>query len=180
MKANFGAPLALVCLDLQRARIADPKARRDSEAALAACRRVLAQARARRWPVLHVHRRELTADGGRPIQGLEPLPCEPVFIRPGPSAFSNIAFRDAAQAMGGPFALVGFSLAEGVLATAFAAVDRGLQVEVICDAVVAGAEPDLKRVLRTPLASLAPLARALKSSELFQEDAATLVAANAP
>lgn len=180
MNGNFGAAMALVCLDLQRAQIVDPQARRDSEPALAACRRVLAQARVRRWPVLHVHRRELSPDGGRPIPGLEPLPCEPVFIRPGPSAFSNIAFRDAAQAMGGPFALIGFSLAEGVLATVFAAVDRGLQVEMVCDAVVVGAEPDLQRVMRTPLASLAPLARALKSSELFQEDAATLVAANAP
>ncbi len=73
-------PMALVCLDLQRARLQG--ARHDHM--LAACRDVLEEARRRRWPVLHVHRREFSPEAGRPILGLEPLPTEPIFMRPGP------------------------------------------------------------------------------------------------
>jgi hypothetical protein len=45
-------------------------------------------------------------------------------------------------------------------------------VEVVRDAVATAA--------RDPLAGLAPLTRIIDSTELFREDAATLVAANAP
>lgn len=164
------ARVVLVCLDLQRGKMADAPA--DAERTVSACREVLTQARARRWPVLHVHRREASPERARPIMGLEPLPTEPIFYRTGPSAFSQRAFRQAAHALGGPLALIGFSMSDSVLATAFAAADRGLAVEVIVDAIAPGA--------RDPLGALAPLAHTLSSTELFREDAATLVAANAP
>jgi len=68
---------ALVCLDLQRSREGEA-----TPAVLETCRRSLAAARRRRWPVLHVHDRAL-ADA-RPIPGLEPRPNEAVFLRQGP------------------------------------------------------------------------------------------------
>lgn len=163
--------MVLVCLDLQRIRLLDGAAP-EGERTARACRAVLDQARARRWPVLHVHRREASPERGRPIAGLEPLPSEPVFYRPGPSAFSHRVFRQSVQALGGPLALIGFSLTDTVLATAFAAADRDLQIEVVRDAVAGGG--------REPLANLAPLARVIDSTELFQEEVAAFAAANTP
>ncbi|WP_312166686.1 isochorismatase family protein [Phenylobacterium sp.] len=173
-------PAALVCLDLQRARLlgSPPGLGRVT----ATCRRVLDQARARGWPVLHVHRREATPEGARPIPGLEPLPSEPVFLRPGPSAFSHPAFARQAMGLGGPLALVGFSLADSVLATAFAAADRKLPVEVLADAVAADARDDraLRQALGVPLAALSPLCRLISADDLLREEAAAFAAANAP
>ena len=113
---NSPPPAALVCLDLQRARVSGAPAA--AAQVTGACRRVLEQARARAWPVLHVHRREATAEGARPIVGLEPLPTEPIYLRRGPSAFSHPAFARRAQGLGGPLALIGFSMTDAVLATA--------------------------------------------------------------
>lgn len=173
-------PAALVCLDLQRARLAGSPAA--AAWVTAACRRVLDQARARAWPVLHVHRREATSEGARPIAGLEPLPSEPVFLRPGPSAFSHPAFARRAKSLGGPLALIGFSMADSVLATAFAAADLQLPVDVLSDAVATGdvEDPGLRRALSTPLASLFPHCRLLVADDLLQEEAAAYAAANAP
>lgn len=165
------ARVALVCLDLQRGRLADAPSRETAERTVLACRRVLTQARARGWPVLHVHRREASPEGARPIAGLEPLPLEPIFYCSGPSAFSHRGFRQAARALGGPLALIGFSMGDSVLATAFAAADRDIPVEVVADAVAPG---------RDPMRALAPLARIIDSIELLREDAATPVAANTP
>lgn len=178
MKFVSSPPVGVVCLDLQRARLESG----GNERMLGACRRVLEEARRRRWPVLHVHRREFSPEGGRPIQGLEPLPTEPIFIRPGPSAFSHRAFAQAALALGGPLALIGFSMADSVLATAFAAADRDVSIDVIGDAVALGPtdDPAAGRALFTPIATLAPLGRVLDSTELFREDAAAPLAANAP
>jgi hypothetical protein len=168
--------VGLICLDLQRARLSEA-----DERMLSACHQVLSEARRRRWPVLHVHRREGLPEAGRPIPGLEPLPTEPVFVRPGPSAFSHRAFAQAALALGGPLALIGFSMADSVLATAFAAADRELAIEVVRDAVATGAgDPASASALFTPIAALAPLGRMLDSKDLFREDAAALLAANAP
>lgn len=179
MRPSTSGPAALICLDLQRARL---DGRDSQERMLSACRDVLENARRRRWPVLHVHRREALPEAGRPIPGLEPLPTEPVFVRPGPSAFSHRAFAQAALALGGPLALMGFSMADSVLATAFAAVDRDLAIDVIRDAVATGlaGDPALRHALFAPLAALAPHARTLESKDLFREDAAALIAANAP
>ncbi|WP_374659472.1 isochorismatase family protein [Phenylobacterium sp.] len=165
-------PAALVCLDLQRGRLADAA----GDGAVAACQFVLAQARARRWPVLHVHRREASPETARPILGLEPLASEPVYVRSGPSAFSNQAFAQTAQALGGPLALVGFSLRDTVLATAIAAADRNLPVEILVDAVAA----DAGDRLAPTYASLAPHCRLIDSDDLLQEEAALVEAANTP
>ena len=165
---------ALVCLDLQRERLATENA----AATVAACRAVLDQARRRRWPVLHIHARGGGGSSHLPIPGLEPLPSEAVFIRQGPSAFTNHTFSQTAQILGGPLALIGFRLADTVLATAFAAADRNLAVEVIDDAV--GGDPANRSVLLKPLAALAPRARVITSREFFHQDATRFAAANMP
>jgi hypothetical protein len=166
---------ALVCLDLQRSREHEA-----TSAVLDACRRGLAQARRRRWPVMHVHDRAL-ADP-RPIAGLEPRPSEAVFLRQGPSAFSNANFARAALALGGPLALIGFSLEDTVLATAFACADRRLAVDVCLDAIAAGDhDPQaVARVLLAPLRALAPNVRLVEMSNLLLEEAGHFAAANLP
>lgn len=175
--SHFASPrAALVCLDLQRNR-------QSSEAqgpVASQCRRVLAEARRRRWPVLHVHAR--TQADARPIAGLEPRPNEPVFLRQGPSAFSNANFTRAALALGGPLALIGFALEDTVLATAFAAADRDIAVDVILDAVFTGThEPEaVDRVLLAPLHALAPRARLVTSDDLLVADTGRFAAANLP
>jgi len=177
-----GAPSVLVCLDLQRGRLANAISSESLARSVSACRQVLEQARRRRWPVLHVHRREASAEASRPIPGLEPLPSEPIYLRLGPSAFSHRGFSQTAQAYGGPLALIGFSLCDSVLATAFAAVDRKLSVEVVRDAVAVNARDELalRQAMAAPIASLSPLARIIDSRELFAEEAGAYAAANAP
>jgi nicotinamidase-related amidase len=167
------ARAALVCLDLQRGRLAE----KANAPVLAQCRRVLAEARRRRWPVIHVHSRALI--DGRPIPGLEPRPSEPVFLRQGPSAFSNANFSRAALALGGPLALVGFALEDTVLATAFAAADRDIAVDIILDAVGATGH-DARGALLAPLRALSPRARLVESSDLLIADAERFAAANLP
>ena len=147
---------------------------------LEACRLGLAAARRRRWPVLHVHDRAL--GDARPIEGLEPRPDEPVFQRRGPSAFSNPNFARAAVALGGPIALIGFTLEDTVLATTFACADRGLDVEVCLDAIAAGDHGPhaVSRVLLAPLRALAPRVRLVELDRLLTEDAGRFAAANLP
>lgn len=168
------ARAALVCLDLQRGRLAQ----KAHAPVLAECRRVLAEARRRRWPVLHVHSRALV--DGRPIPGLEPRPSEPVFLRQGPSAFSNPNFSRAALALGGPLALVGFALEDTVLATAFAAADRDIAVDIILDAVGVATRHDARGALLAPLRALAPRARLVDSRDLLVADDELFAAANLP
>lgn len=115
---------------------------------------------------------------GRPIPGLEPLPSEAVFVRQGPSAFTNRTFSQTARILGGPLVLIGFSMADTVLATAFAAADRDLAVDVIDDAV--GGDPANRKILLKPLAALAPRTRVMTFRELFFEDALRFAAANMP
>lgn len=174
---HFASPrAALVCLDLQRHRLSGD----GNGPVLSQCRRVLAEARRRRWPVLHVHSRTL-ADP-RPIQGLEPRPTEAVFLRQGPSAFSNANFTRAALALGGPLALIGFALEDTVLATAFAAADRDIAVDVVLDAVSSGShDPQaVDRVLLAPLRALAPRTRLVTSGDVLVADADRFAAANLP
>ena len=162
---------ALICLDLQRERLVAEGA----TITVAACQRVLDQARWRRWPVLHVHRPAAPLTGGLPIPGLEPLPSEAVFLRQGPSAFTNRTFSQTVQVLGGPLVLIGFSLSDTVLATAFAAADRALEVDIIPDAV--GGDP---AILLKPLTALTPWARVKSFRDLFFEDASRFAAANMP
>lgn len=175
-------PAALVCLDLQRARLSSSLGPSGATQITVTCRRVLEQARVRGWPVLHVHRREATPEGARPIPGLEPLASEPIYLRPGPSAFSHKAFARQVIGLGGPLALIGFSMVDSVLATAFAAADLKLPVEVLSDAVATASGDDdaLRQALDIPLAALSPLCRLIQADDLLQEEAAAFAAANAP
>jgi hypothetical protein len=95
---------------------------------------------------------------------------------------SHPAFARHVQGLGGPLALIGFSMSDAVLATAFAAADLRLSVEVLNDAVATGErdDPDLRRALSTPLSSLFPLCRLVEADDLLQEEAAAFAAANAP
>jgi len=176
---NLPPPAALVCLDLQRGRAAGLPA---AAATAGACRKVIDAARLRSWPILHVHRRESDPGAGRPILGLEPLPSEPVYVRPGASAFSHQGFAHAAQGLGGPLALIGFSLCDSVLATTFAALDRRLPVEILIDAVFASPEDEavLRQALAAALTGRPPPCRLIGSADLFAEEAADIVAANTP
>ena len=85
-------------------------------------------------------------------------------------------------ALGGPLALIGFSLCDSVLATAFAAADRKVAVEILQDAVAINAKDErLQRMAMSgPIMSLSPLCRMIASEELFQEGVSALAAANAP
>lgn len=168
---------ALICLDLQRYRNGlGLEADR-----LDACRKLLEAARARRWPVLHVHHRPAAGDP-RPLPGLEPRANEPVFLRRGPSAFSSPAFAEAAQRLGGPLALVGFSLRDTALATALAAADRGLPVEAPLDCLCTGGpdDPGARRALVGALEAAGPGVRVTDLKDLLQPEAGRLAAANAP
>jgi len=145
---------------------------------LEACLLTLTQARSLRWPVLHVHSRASTGAAGRSISGLEPLPSEAVYVRNGPSPFSNRNFTQAVQALGGPLALIGFGLNDTVLATAFGAADRDLACQVVSDAI---ANPDRDRLgPHHPLRGLGPQVSLVTSSELFQQGARRFAAANMP
>lgn len=178
--SSFTSPRAgIVCLDLQRNRQAGEGAAPGLEPTLDMCRRVLGEARRRRWPVLHVHSRHAAPVDERPISGLEPRPSEPVFVRQGPSAFSSPGFARAAAALGGPLALIGFSLHDTVLATAFAAADRHLDVDVLSNAVWGGSEP-VDDALLAPLRALAPQARVVEVADLFRDDQGAFAAANLP
>jgi len=78
--------------------------------------------------------------------------------------------------------LIGFSLEDTVLATAFACADRGLAAEVCLDAIAAGDhEPQaVARVLLAPLRALAPNVRLTQMDSLLIEDAGRYAAANLP
>ncbi len=175
-------PAAVVCLDLQRARMSGAISPVSATRTAEACRQVLKRARRARWPILHIHRREPDVDEARPIQGLEPLASEPIYVRSGPSAFSHPTFAQAALALGGPLALIGFSLCDSVLATAFAGVERKLPIEILQDAVAINAHDERAQrlAMNAPIMSLSPLCRMITSDELFQEDVTARAAANTP
>ena len=167
---------ALVCLDLQRGRQVGSDIA--ASGALEACHEALIQARSLRWPVLHVHSRQYAGEAARSIAGLEPLPSEAVYVRNGPSPFSNRNFTLAVQALGGPLALIGFGLDDTVLATAFAAADRDLGCQVVSDAVVSSQGDRLGP--RHPLYSLMPQLGLVTCQDLFQQGARRFAAANMP
>src|SRR5581483_5663202 len=147
----------------------------DAAAVADGCRRVLAFARSAGWRVLHSQLRR--ADGSlrprdhfrAPIEGLRPLVSEPVYLRDGLSAFSN---RDFAAALGearaGRVYLVGFSLLDTGLATALAAVDHGLRLTLIEDAIGAGeghlCASTIAHALLAPFVAFEPSRSVLRSA----------------
>jgi nicotinamidase-related amidase len=116
------------------------------------------------------------------LAGLEPRPNEAVFIRRGPSAFSSPGFSEAAHRLGGPLALAGFSLQDTVLATAFAAADRGLCVDAPLDCILAGglSGPGAYRAFVRALEGAGPAIQLTTLNDLLQPEAGRLAAANTP
>jgi nicotinamidase-related amidase len=170
----------LVCMDLQREYIVPgrPLYAADAAPVTEVCRRVLAHAREREWRVVHTQQRtsgELFASTGHfgaPIEGLRPRISEPVFLRRGLSAFTNADFAaELRDARGEDVYLIGFSLNHTCLATALAAVDLGLSVTIIGDAM--GVAPcgglSNPRAGEIVSAILAPFVRLAASEEILAE-----------
>ncbi|MGH6956110.1 MAG: isochorismatase family protein [Caulobacteraceae bacterium] len=139
-----------------------------------ACRRVLDFAREEGWRVVHsqLHPQSRTPDPrtlfAAPIEGLRPLISEPVFFRRGLSAFANPAFgAELAEARGDEVFLIGFSLGDTCLATALAAIDAGLSLTLLEDAVGAGEGVDVGEVARK---ILSPFVRIASSRALERRD----------
>jgi nicotinamidase-related amidase len=162
----------LICLDLQRDHVVPgrPRYAAENAAVAAACARVLRLARDEGWRIVHSQLRQ--ADGSQwprelfsaPIEGLRPLISEPVFFRRGSlSAFSDPGFAaELREARGDEVFLIGFSLADTGLATALGAVDEGLSLTLLDDAVGAGASSAAAasaRLVLEPFVSLAPSRR---------------------
>ena len=142
----------LICLDLQREYVVPgrPGYACASAAVADACVNVLAQARARGWRIVHSQRqwtREATFGGlfGAPIEGLRPRITEPVFMRASISAFADSAFEmEMREARGADVYLIGFSLADSCVATAFGAIDAGHSLVLVEDAVGLGGASQLE------------------------------------
>jgi hypothetical protein len=132
----------LVCLDLLR-----PEAV-DGDEALAAgvergkrnCRRLLRYGRTVGWTITHVFDHTARSRRSRAIEGLEPLQMEPVLYRTGVSAFSNRMFRESVEDRPDTeLIILGLSLSPACLATALAALDRGVTVALVEDALCGSA-----------------------------------------
>ena len=123
----------LVCLDLQQSSVS----RQGTDRCVVNCRRVLSHARHSRWRVVHVHARNACPDQARPIDGLEPLTCEPLVYRTGVSAFSSRAFRRLVAGLACELVIIGYSMSSSCLATAMVAYDNDLAVTLVEDAVSA-------------------------------------------
>jgi nicotinamidase-related amidase len=168
----------LVCIDLQREYVVPgrPLYAAESAPVTEVCRRVLEHARADGWRVVHTQQRKpgdlfaRTGNFGAPIEGLRPLISEPVFLRTGLSAFSNPDFAaEMRDAMGEDVYLIGFSLNHTCLATALAAVDLGLSVTIVEDAMGVAPCQGLgpRRASDIAGAILAPFARLAASDEVM-------------
>ena len=128
----------LVCLDIQRSVAAEV-----DPTALTTGQWLLGQARRRRWPVAHLHRRspafsdrEGLGDAA-PVAGFEPLPSEPLFVRSGLSAFSSPRFREWAAAADDDEQIVFLGLGNCAtwLATALGGADIGIRPALVEDAL---------------------------------------------
>jgi nicotinamidase-related amidase len=171
------SPVWLICLDLQREYVVPGRPHyQPANACVAnACVRVLEHARAQGWRVVHSQLRNSGAsffgDGifGAPIEGLRPMVTEPVFLRRSLSAFANTAFSaELASACGDDVYLMGFSMADTCLATAFAAVDLGLSLTLVEDAIGVGGTAAFGAT-QTASAVLAPFTRTVLSRDLIAQ-----------
>ena len=136
--AGHGAGPLLVCLDLQRAQLrAEPVSWEAPRRALA-CERLLGHARRAGWCIVHAHRTsgDAWAEAAHaPIPGFEPLPTEPVFLRPDASALANPGLAEVVlAARGSEILLAGFDLRTSGLATALDAFNQGATMTLVKDA----------------------------------------------
>jgi nicotinamidase-related amidase len=107
---------------------------------------------------------------------LEPRPFEPVFVRPGLSAFSHQRLKEFAEAeRGGELILVALTIGPACLATAFDAHDLGLRVILAEDTLAASAfGPFASATVRGVLLRAAgPFVRRTTTLELFQQTGST-------
>jgi nicotinamidase-related amidase len=173
----------LVCLDLQREYVVPGRPLYADGAGLVAdhCTRVLTFARRQGWRVIHAQRRhaeglfDRTSYFGAPIEGLRPLISEPVFAHTGLSAFGNPDFTaELRDAVGQDVFLIGFSLSSTCLATALAAVDLGLTITVVDEAVGAAPAPGLAAgdARAAAITLLSPIVGLVSADELFEQSAA--------
>lgn len=170
-------PPWLVCLNLNREYVTPgrPLYAPGAPAAAIRVRACLSHARDLGWPVAHVQARHSrlsqSPSFSRPIDGLEPLPSEPLFLTPRRSAFAHAELRARLIAERPPAVfLVGFSLAFEGLATLFDAADLGAAARVVEDAVAtppigdrSAAEMD-----RAALAIAASLSCLVESADVLQ------------
>ena len=188
-RASFVPAPALLCLDLQREQtVTSGLEPDDASRCIEQCRRVLRHARASGWQVAHAHRHDGTLLGmsehSRPIEGLEPLPREPVFYRDRPSAFSSAPFRDFVSRLGDPrLIVVGFSLHASVLFTAVASYELGVPLTVVQGALAAPASRKVSGELMEAvlLNVLGSFAEVVSADQLLQATGPLLAhAANHP
>lgn len=131
----------LICLNLNREYVTPgrPLFADGGEEAAACARRVVHHARSSGWTVAHVQTRGARLANAdqfqRPIEALEPLPSEPLFLVRWRSAFAHTGLRDRVSAeRPSRIYLIGFALAHEGLATLLHGLDTGLPVRVIGDA----------------------------------------------
>ncbi len=156
----------LLCLDLVRSEEAPDL---DEDVRIGRCRRLLAYARAGGWPISHVYPRT----GGRsppPIEGLEPLPSEPVYYRSGASAFSNRAFsramRDQYEV---ELVILALSLSPTAVGTALAAHDLDVGVALVGDTLSRDGpdDPGIEAIETIARALVAPFVHVRATHELI-------------
>jgi hypothetical protein len=156
----------LICLDLLvTARDAAAGRAAATQRRIDNCRRLLVHGRAIGWTVMHVFPRAALAASARSIEGLEPLPSEPVLYRSGVSAYSNRVFRQTLEASPETeLVIVSLSLSAACLATALTAHDRKSAVTLVED-IVSASEDDaqgleaLQTVSRSIVAPFVKIAR---------------------
>jgi hypothetical protein len=162
----------LVCLDLLTS---DQPATGKHAAAHAqrpidSCRRLLAHGRAVGWTVLHVFPRAALSGSARAIEGLEPLPSEPVLYRTGVSAYSNRVFRQTMDTSPETeLIIVSLSLSAACLATALTAHDRKTAVTLVEDIVSSTAEDalDLEAIETLSRSIVAPFVQIARTDDLI-------------
>lgn len=174
----------LLCLNLNREYVTPgrPLHAQSGVKAAGSARTLLYGARERGWTVAHIQaRRSRLAnlnDFAQPIEDLEPLPCEPLYLVSKCSALTHLDLRARLSADRPPaLFLIGFTLAQEGLATMFDAVDLGLAVRVVADAVASPPIGDRSsaEIDRAALAIAASLAEITISSEALSAKASVVV-----
>lgn len=134
----------LICMDLQREFTAAgrPHQIHDPARAIANCIKLQSRWREQLWPIAHL-KRTATAAYFNPasnltdwLNELAPLSGELTFEHALPSAFSSAKFADFMRHIGALRCFVsGFVLQESILATVVDGFHRGIQFDVVSDAV---------------------------------------------
>ena len=167
----------LICLNLNREYVTPgrPLFADQGEVAAACARRVVHHARSSGWTVAHVQTRGARLANAdqfqRPIEALEPLPSEPLFLVRGRSAFVHSGLRDGISSdRPSRIYLIGFALAHEGLATLLHGLDTGLPVRVVADACASPPIGDRSaaEIDRATLAIAGSLSALADSREIFQ------------